>query len=868
MLLNIARSPWVLLLVLLWISISPSALHLPVPIARSSSTLPADFTDTLVANIPSPSALAFTPDDRMLIASQQGKLLVYQGGKLLSTPALDLAAAICTNSERGLLGIAVDPAFATNQFVYLYYTFNKHDACERNTSKAPVNRVSRFVLSASNRIDAETEQVLIDNILSPNGNHNAGDLHFGKDGYLYISVGDGGCDYAASTRCAGENDAARDQHVLLGKILRITRDGNIPSSNPFQGSDSARCHLNGQTDKGKKCQETFAWGLRNPFRIAFDPNAADTRFFINDVGQNVWEEINQGKAGADYGWNDREGHCANGSATDCGTAAGMTNPIYDYNHSSGCQSITGGAFVPHGIWPSLYDGAYVFGDYVCGKLFVLKPTSAGGYTRSELLTGLGVNSAVTLTFGPHAGTQALYYTTYGGSYAGGSGQVRRITYTGTANRPPAAQLTAAPTAGAAPLTVNFSASGSSDPDAGDTLTFLWNFGDGSPARETTSATTRYTYAAVGTYTATLTVRDPHGALSEPAPVRIDAGNSPPQPTITSPTTSARFAVGQLMTLRGSATDAQDGALPSSALSWQVLLHHADHIHPFLPATQGNNVTFTAPGPEDLAATTTSYLEIVLTATDSRGLTNVVRQPLRPRLMDVTFNTQPHGLRLDVNGTTLVTPQTLTSWEKYALNVRAFAQADASGQAMRFRSWSDGGAAAHTIVTPPAATTYTAFFTAIEAGPGLRAEYFNNSDFTGAKATRTDATVNFNWGTGVPAPGIDPDTFSVRWSGRVLAQYSGSYTFYTTSDDGVRLWVNGEKLIDSWTNQGPTENSGTIRLEAGKQYAIRMEFYDDVGAAVARLAWSHAQQAKQIIPQSQLVAHAGPGAWKVFMPLVR
>jgi glucose/arabinose dehydrogenase len=100
---------------------------------------------------------------------------------------------------------------------------------------------------------------------------------------------------------------------MLGKILRITRDGAIPASNPFQGANSGRCNVTGITTVGNWCQETFASGLRNPFRISFDPNAAATRFFINDVGQNTWEEIDEGLAGADYGWNVREGHQANGS---------------------------------------------------------------------------------------------------------------------------------------------------------------------------------------------------------------------------------------------------------------------------------------------------------------------------------------------------------------------------------------------------------------------------------------------------------------------------------------------------------------------------------------------------------------------------
>lgn len=143
--------------------------------------------------------------------------------------------------------------------------------------------MSRFVLPDSNVVDPAT--VLIDNIHSPAGDHNAGDLRFGKDGNLHVGVGvgvgDGGCDYAGNSGCAGANDAARDRHVLLGKILRITPSGD----NPFAGAGTARCNASGSTAAGNSCQDTFAWGLRNPFRIAFDPNAAGTRLHINDVGQ-------------------------------------------------------------------------------------------------------------------------------------------------------------------------------------------------------------------------------------------------------------------------------------------------------------------------------------------------------------------------------------------------------------------------------------------------------------------------------------------------------------------------------------------------------------------------------------------------------
>jgi hypothetical protein len=137
------------------------------------------------------------------------------------------------------------------------------------------------------------------------------------------------------------------------------------------------------------------------------------------------------------------------------------------------------------------------------------------------------------------------------------------------------------------------------------------------------------------------------------------------------------------------------------------------------------------------------------------------------------------------------------------------------------------------------------------GSGLSAVYYNSMNLTGSNISRTDATVDFNWGTGAPATGIGVDRFSARWTGHVLPKYTELYTFHTITDDGVRLWINGQLLIDNWVNQPATERSGTIALEANKFYDIRMEYFENRGHAVARLLWSSASQAKEIIPQSQL-----------------
>ena len=669
--------------------------------AGAAPVLPAQFTDTLVAGVGQPTALAFLPDGRMLVTTQPGRLRVVSGGTLLPTPALDLSGRICSNSERGLLGVAADPDAASKAF-YVYYTARgTSSSCptgSANPAGAPTNRVSRFVIRDDNTVDPASETILLDGIYSNAGNHNAGDLQVGKDGHLYVSTGDGGCDYKGDSGCAGSNDAARDLNILNGKILRITRSGGIPADNPFVGAGTASCKT-APTSVGTTCREIFATGLRNPFRIAFDPNASATSFRINDVGQNVWEEIDQGVKGADYGWNVREGHCANtGSESNCGGAkpAQFTDPVHDYGHSTGCASITGGAYVPNGIWPSAYTGAYLFSDYVCGKIFALSP----GGVRTDFVTGLGGSSAVHLAFGPYAGSQALYYT----SYANG-GEIRRIAYTGTVNRPPTAVLSANPTSGPAPLITTLNGSGSSDPD-GNPLTYLWSFGDGSADATTSTATIQHTYPA-GSWTASLRVRDSVGATSAPATVTISSGNTAPTVTITSPSPTELFTVGASYTLRGTATDPQDGTLPDSSLSWTVIRRHDTHTHPYLGPLAGNNIPITGPNPEDLQAAANSDLQIQLTATDSAGLSTTVVQDFKPKKVNVTVATSPAGRRVTVNGVAVTGPTTLTSWAGFGLQVTVPAQSDGSGRTYGFDGWSDGGAATHTYVTPQNPATLTA-----------------------------------------------------------------------------------------------------------------------------------------------------------------
>lgn len=470
------------------------------------------------------------------------------------------------------------------------------------------------------------------------------------------------------------------------------------------GGNGVACRLTGSTQKSRRCTEIYASGLRNPFRFAFDQSGV--RLNINDVGAAKWEEVDRGAPGADYGWNVREGPCARDSRTDCGPPPmGMTNPIHFYDHNTGCTSITPGAFVPGGIWPSAFDGKYVYGDLVCEKLFTLAEQPAAA---EEFGSGLG--NLIDATFGPHGTTQALYYITWGEFP---NDQIRRIAYVGSANRSPEAIADGTPRAGSVPLAVQFSGQGSSDPDD-DPLTYRWDFGDGSP--EATGIEVSHTYTEAGTFTATLRVTDGRGG-EDTATVRIRPGSEPPAVTISSPAEGQRFAVGEAIALTGSATDPEDGTLPAAALTWEVIRHHDTHTHPFLPPTPGEPpVAIEGPAPEDIHAAPTTHLEVLLTATDSDGLSTTVTRDLHPRLVDLTFATDPAGLTVEVAGSPVVGPTTVTSWEGWSIPVDAPDQEDPAGSGVTFVSWSDGGTQAHEITTPAAAATYTARFTRFYARP--------------------------------------------------------------------------------------------------------------------------------------------------------
>ncbi len=372
---------------------TPAVLASHVAPAAAAPAAGDGFTDVLVASaLGQVTSFVELPEERMLVAAKTGELwLMGSDGARSAAPVLSLAP--CTNSEQGLLGVAADPGFVMNNYFYVYYTRNAGGG-------SCMNRVSRFTLSGTTAAPA-SELVLIDNIPSTAGNHNGGDVQIGKDGLLYVSVGDN----ATSAN-------AQLTTNLHGKILRIALDGSVPNSNPFAANVGAVSCANGSPGTGP-CKEIVAWGLRNPFRIAPNVNATGTEFYINDVGANTSEEVDKLTVGSNYGWDVREGFCAKDSRTNCDPQPpGFEPPIHDYAHSTGCGSITGGAFAPSAAWPTKYAGRYLYGDFGCQKIFALVSDGSGG-VRQELFVNTA-GAVVHLRTIQRTSGWAVYYATLGG----------------------------------------------------------------------------------------------------------------------------------------------------------------------------------------------------------------------------------------------------------------------------------------------------------------------------------------------------------------------------------------------------------------------------------------------------------------------
>jgi glucose/arabinose dehydrogenase len=614
----------------------------------NAQTYPTGFQQVLVANgISNPTVMAFAPDGRLFVAQQSGALRIIENGILLATPAITLS--VNSSGERGLLGIAFDPNFTTNNFIYLYYTL----------SSAANNRISRFTMSG-NTIVAGSESVVLNlDPLSSATNHNGGTIMFGPDGKLYVGIGENA-------------NSANSQNLdtYHGKILRINSDGSVPAGNPFIGGTAQR-------------QRVWEYGMRNPYTLSIQPGTG--RIFVNDVGEVTWEEVNDcTTGGGNYGWPNAEGVSGNPA---------YTNPIYTYMHGGGIGfgcAITGGTFFnPTSTnYPSQYIGRYFFLDY-CNNWIDQLTLSGSTATRSNFASSIA-GSPVGMATGPDGN---LYFLSRANS------GVYKITFTGSNAPVITTQPQSISVAEGNPASFSVTASGSQP------LSYQWrkNTNNISGANNST-----YTIPAVSTGDAgnySVVVSNSAGsATSNNAVLTVTAANQFPTATINTPLAGATYAGGDVIDFSGTGTDPEQGSLPASAFEWYVIFHHDAHTHPGPTAPDGvTNGSFSIPNSGETAASV--FYRLYLVVTDAQGAKDTSFTDILPRTSTITLNTNPQGLQITLDGQPFTAPLTVTSVEGM---LRTIGAPSPQGGYI-FNNWSQGGTQSQTFATPVNDVTYTANF---------------------------------------------------------------------------------------------------------------------------------------------------------------
>lgn len=624
--------------------------------------------ETVLSGLSQPMMVEFLPDGRMLVLEKAGKMYIADPETGEKQVYMDLTSQTESGGERGLLDIALDPNFESNGYFYVFYS---------PTEGETKDRIARFTHrenagGLTSRGDKSTEKLIWQHNRKWGWNayHHGGGLDIGPDGKLYLTTGE-----------LFNGDFSQDLDEAAGKIIRVNRDGSVPSDNPYADASNPTTRY------------IWARGLRNPYRSFWD----DGTHYIGEVGGNdrdvAQEDLHIGRKGANYGWPNCEGNCEDPAYDD---------PLYTYPHDPEVGgSITAG-FVYHGDqFPATYDDDIFIGDYAQGWIKALNVGSNGDVTD---VTNFHRNAGavVALQEGPDG---SLYYVQIVSPPTYETGSVKRITYEGSTGNsaPNITSATANTSSGETPLTVSFDGS-ATDAD-GDDLTYTWRFGDGASA---TGASISHTYDTSGQFDAVLEVSD--GTTTATSnPIRISAGNAPTA-TIETPDDGTVFRAGEHINFSGSATDAEDGTLDPSMLEWTVVFLHDDHTHPVLGPVNGSGGEVHVEESGHDYSGDTGY-RITLKATDSDGIPDTDVVTLQPDKVDVTLETSPTGLTVDLDQIPRETTYVADTLVGFKHTVEAPEAQCVAGTRYEFDSWSDGGERQHTLTVPDSDHTLTATYTA-------------------------------------------------------------------------------------------------------------------------------------------------------------
>ena len=706
---------------------------------------------TVVSGLAGPTSVRFSSDGRIFVAERSGLVKVFDSfGDATPDIFADLRTKVHNYFDRGLVGLELDPDFPRDPYVYVLYAHDAaiggtaprwgnpgwtSDGCPEPTATGCMisGRLSR--LEASGNAMVGPEKVLVEGWCQQGPHHTVGALKFGPDGALYASSGEGAsgsfADYGQHGNPCGDPPVpAGTPQTLPGSQGGALRSQDLRTSGDPAGLSGAIIRVDPATGAGlptnpmasstdPNSRRIIAYGLRNPYRFTLRPGTSE--LWIADVGWNTYEEINRVPSPTDsivenFGWPCYEGpgRQPTWDSFDASLCEGLyaqsgavTQPFFTYRKDAqvvpgescarGSAAVSGVAFQFYGggPYPAQYDGALFFADYTRNCIWALKRSGGTLPSPASIETFVaGASAPVDLQLGPNGD---LFYVDHTG------GTVRRITYS-PGNQPPLAEATASPSRGEPPLTVTFDAGESSDPNAGDTLNFVWDLDGDGAYDDSTAVSPSFTYSTPGRHTARVLVGDNHGTF---ALASVDVSVGAPTVRITSPSPSATWAARDTISFAASASDARDGALPASALSWKTVLHHCqadchEHVLQSFDGVAGGS--FPAPD-HDYPA----FLEISVTATDSDGLQATDSLQLSPRTAQLTLESAPTAAELGVNETTGRTPFNRTVILGSTVTLIAVSPQTIGGtSSWTWRSWSDGGARIHSVgVTGNA--TYRATF---------------------------------------------------------------------------------------------------------------------------------------------------------------
>ncbi len=792
-----------------------------INIEGKASTLPAGFSETLVAQGLDPTDLLLLPDGRIFITIKSGKVVIIEDGILRTAPLISIEQKVDNYNERGLGHIVLDPNFESNGYYYLYYTVKGENH----------NRVSRFT-AIGNFSDPASEYVVFDLDVMAGTIHNAGDMAFTNDGKLIISVGDG-----------SSSNTAQSLTTVLGKILRINPDGTVPTDNPFDAQTSG------------KNKAIFALGLRNPFSLTID--ALTGAIFVSEVGQESWEEVNRIEAGKNYGWPGIEGKRTTQSLPAIGT---YVDPILAYPHGSGLNAgcaVVGSAVYrsTSGGFPASYQGRLFFSDYCNGYIKSMKTDGSDVQVFAQNIDrplAIVVDDAGTMSYLARGGLGGGSETD---NTSSNDGTLWKVTATGSGvpviSVPPQNALVSV----GETATFSVSATGAAP------LSYQWqaNEVDIAGAIAANYAVQNAQISDDGKRFRCV-VTNSSGSVTSVAATLSVTTNTRPEPEFAwhLPADATLYEGGQTLTFSGSATDAEDGALPQSALTWKINFFHEQHFHPAMAAISGiNSLFYDIPKVGETSANV--WYRIYLTATDlgNPALSKTIYKDVYPHKVHIALSSQPSHLNVLLDGRNVITPYTFEAVAGTQRALEVSSSQSRNDSLLIFKNWADGTTARNMNVDVPSSDKmYQVNYDFVPRGNGigLKGYYYTAQDrsFNGpATLIRIDPKIDFDWHGGSPDPMISNDHFTVRWVGEVLPLFTDTYTFYLKGDDGIRLWVNDVAIIDKWIDQAATEWSGSIELQQGVKYPIRIEYYENGGDAAVSLLWSCSKLDKQILPGSQL-----------------